>query len=171
MIKLMLHDSAEHVIKIVIVLGLAGDLILQTGVRKSGDGFHQLIVSLLEMAEGLTPSGGSGVFHGREILLLGQLDGCPTDAATDGIVPSGDMQDKLPNAVGIFNWPGRSGCGRHTREQLPDGIAVPGIAIQASAAAWSARLPWGSSSPTGARELPGKRSASITRRSWSVAGA
>src|SRR5438876_4272778 len=133
MIKLMLHDSAEHVIKIVIVLGLAGDLVLQTRVRKSGDGFNQLVVSLLEMAEGLTPGSWAGVSHRWKILLLGEFDGCATDAPKDGTIPGGDMQDQFPNAVGIFDWPGSSGGGGHASQQFLDGIAMPSIALESTA--------------------------------------
>src|SRR5258705_13262263 len=86
MIKLMLHDSAEHVIKVVIVLGLAGNRVVQTGVRKIGNRLNQFGVSLLEMAEGLTPGGWAGVFYRRKILLLGELDGGATDAAPDGVI-------------------------------------------------------------------------------------
>src|ERR1700693_3925182 len=129
MIKLMLHDSAEHVIKVVIVLGLAGNLVPQTRVRKSGNGLDELAVSLLQMTQSAPPRGWTGIFHWRKILLLDELDGCPTDASQDGIIPSGDMQDKLPNAVRILDWPGSGNGGSHTSQQFPDGISMPGISL------------------------------------------
>ena len=81
-----------------------------------GNGFNQLVVSLLKMAHSSTPGGRAGVFHRRKILLLGELNGSATDASQDGIIPSGDMQNKLPNAVRIFDWPGSSGGGGHTSQ-------------------------------------------------------
>src|ERR1700674_2714179 len=87
MIKLMLHDSAEHVIKIVIIFGLAGNLILEARVGKTGNRFGQFVVSLLKVAQCSPPGGWARVLHERKILLVCKFDGCATDAPGDSTVP------------------------------------------------------------------------------------
>jgi hypothetical protein len=89
-------------------------------------------MNLVKMGQSLTPGGWAGVLYRGKILLLGKFDGCATDAPIDGIIPSGDMQNQLPNAVGISNRSGSSGCGGHPREQLLHGIAVPGVPFEST---------------------------------------
>ena len=70
MIKLVLHDAAEHVKEVVVVLGLARNLFLQARVGKGGDRLDEFVVSLLGGFDRLAPGGFAGVFDRREILLV-----------------------------------------------------------------------------------------------------
>ena len=133
MINLMLHDTAEHVVKVVIIFGLAGNLVLQARVRKSGNRLDELAVSLLKMAQSLPPGSWTGVFYWREILFLRELDGYTPNAPTNGIIPGGDMQDELPDSVRVLDWPGRSGRGVDVSQQFEHGITVPGVALEGAA--------------------------------------
>ncbi len=56
-VELVLHDAAEHVKKVVIVLRLARNLVLQARVGKGGDRLDELVVSLFRRLDGLTPGG------------------------------------------------------------------------------------------------------------------
>ena len=81
MIELVLHDPAEHIEIIVVALGLAWNLSVQTGVGKGSDRFDELIVSILRELNRLTPSCFAGVFNWRKVLLVAEGYGIASSAA------------------------------------------------------------------------------------------
>src|SRR5690349_21846595 len=132
-VELVLHDAAEHVKKIVILLGLARNLVLQTRVGKGGDRLDELVVSMFRGLDGLPPCSSADIFHRWEVLRVAKLDGLPTGSSADGIVPGCDMQQKFPDAVSTWDRLSRSGFCAHVGKKFENGIAVPGVAFEGAA--------------------------------------
>src|SRR5271167_3847281 len=109
MIELVLHDPAEAVIEIVVLRRLARSSFPEPGIRESRYSIYQLVVSGLQLLDSLAPRCRTGVGHGREILLVAQPCGLAPATSQHSAIPCGDVQNQLPDAMGILNRTSR-GC-------------------------------------------------------------
>ena len=100
-VKLVLGDALEHETDVV---GLARNLFGEPLVGQPLDGHHQLPMSFLHMIDGLLPFRRTFVLDRREILFIPELESLPQhDSAVYGIIPGGDVQNELPDAMNVLD--------------------------------------------------------------------
>lgn len=130
MIELVLGNAMKHVGKVV---PLAGHAIAQAGTRQSGNDLDEPVVRSSCGGNGLPP-GCLGCFgYGRKIMGASGLAFLSTEPNDGRIVPGGDVQHQLPNAVDVCQRLGGSGTGIDIGQQLNECGPMPSLAIKGAA--------------------------------------
>lgn len=129
-VELVLGDALQHEIEIV---ALTGDAVAQARLGQGRNDFDQSIVSAHGLSYGFAPCGFCRFWNGREIIRTFRLTPFSGQPADGGVVPGGDVQNKLPDAVNVWNWFGSGGRGVDILQQIEHCGAVPGIAVKGAA--------------------------------------
>src|SRR4029078_11509019 len=103
MVELVLHDSTEQVIEVLVGLFFPGHLLLQTGFRKRCHGLNQFMVFLFDGLDITTPCGIASVLNWRKVLGITELHGVALGSADRRAIPGGNMQQQLPDTMRVRN--------------------------------------------------------------------
>src|SRR5277367_5420515 len=133
MIELVLHDSAEVVVEVVVFRRLARNQFVQAKIGESLYRFHEQVMSRLQLLDSLAPRRFAGIGHRRKILLAAQSVAPALGSAQNGSIPGGYMQNQLPDAVRLLDGMSRGGFGIHVGQNLQQRVAVPGISFEGTA--------------------------------------
>ena len=129
----MLHDPAEHIKEVVIGLFFSWNLLLQAGIGEPSHGLDKFVVSLAQALDRLPPGGGAGVFDGREVLFVAQVDGLTRSTAAHRAVPGRDVQDQFPNTVRVLDRPRCCLLGVDVLKNFENGVSVPRVTFKSAA--------------------------------------
>ncbi len=130
MIKLMLRNPMQHVIKVV---PLSRNPIPEPRFRQHSNSPHELIVRPLRRSYCLPPRPFRRLWHRRKILETRRLPLLPIKSAQRSVVPHGNMQHQFPNAVKFRQRLCRSSSGVHILQQFEHSRPVPRAAIKSAA--------------------------------------
>src|SRR5580700_7546533 len=129
-IKLMLRDSVQHEIEIIL---LTGNALAQAGLGKRRHGLHQRIMHTLGVRDSLTPRHFTWSWDDRKIRHTRRLEFLTSQPPRGRAIPNRDVQHQFPNTV---NTRQRLSCSRgriHILQQLHQGRAMPGVALKRAA--------------------------------------
>jgi hypothetical protein len=132
-IGLMLHHAVEHESEIVMRSGFAGDRLVPGCFGKFFYVGDELFVRVAHVSERFSPCRIARVGDGREIFGGGKLCGNTTHAAAHGVVPCGNVEEKFPDAMRVFDGMSSGLRGCDSLKNFEEGVAVPGLAIKGAA--------------------------------------
>src|SRR4030088_3580511 len=127
MVKLVLHQSMQHVIERVVCAFLARNQFIEARVRESCDCVDQFLMDAPQICQSLVPCVIAGIADGREVLCVGEFYRASAQSPQDRTVPGGDVERQLPDRVCAWYAAFRRLCRRDTFKDFKQGIAMPCI--------------------------------------------
>ncbi len=123
----VLHRAVQHETHVVV---FAGDGVIQSRFGQRCDEFDQLVMSLAKRRDGALPRRLGGAVDVAEVLGVGEGGLLATKPANDDLLPSGEMDDQLPDTVRLVHGTRERGFGVDAFENFHERRAVPGLAIE-----------------------------------------